>query len=591
MNGPDGIKNGFRFLIESAPDGFFVHDVLGRILDVNERSCADLGYSREELLKLTINDISCMSSAEQNLAQWAEAPPGLAVTFREAAKRKDGSIFPVEISITCQVIDGRKLFLGLARDITERERAAEEIAKLNKNLERRVELRTRELREAQEKLQAVMDSAQDAIFFQDIAGCFQVLSRSAERLIGASQTQALGKTVVDLLGSDIGEPLRKEEDQVLATGRTRSSEKTLTLGKQQRTLLISRSAHRDRTGTIAGLVTVAHDITGIKQNEHRIRQEHDRLLLAARVGGLGIWDYDMLKDELYCDEQWYQIMGRDPLKPISSISEFRAFIHPDDVARATEVEQTAVRLSAGKEDYGIEFRIVRPDGAIRWVRSAAAMLDNLNGTSSRAIGFVIDITEAWLAEQQLKDRNVSLQKERANLLRLGEELGRQAMLDPLTGIANRRRMDQELEKACLNAMRLAQPISVAMIDVDFFKRYNDHYGHAEGDNVLKAVAGILASAALRPYDLAARYGGEEFVLLLPGVGHPEIVLDRIAEAVERIRIPHAKSPVALHLTLSCGCAVAMPPATFDPTELLAQSDRALYQAKAAGRNRYVVTRV
>lgn len=590
MNAPDEIKNSFRILIESAPDGFFVHDAQGRILDVNERSCIDLGYTREELLRMSISDISRGAPAAQNLIQWAEAPPGMAMTFREAARRKDGSVFPVEISVTCQMVAGRKLFLGLARDLTEKEAAAIAISELNRTLEGRVERRTRELREAQEKLQSVMDSAQDGIFLQDEAGRFQVLSRSAERLSGVSQAEALGKTVIDLFGPEIGESLRQEEEKILLTGRTAVSEQTFLVGKGCRTLLMSRSAHRDHAGVIAGLVTIAHDITDLKQNEHRIREEHERLLLAARVGGLGIWDYDLERDELYCDEQWYRIMGRDPQKPIHSIAEFRTFIHPEDVDRATEVEETAARLRADKTNYGIVFRIVRPDGSIRWVRSAAAIPDRATGVSSRAIGFVIDITESWLAEQQLKDRNLSLQKERAELLRLGEELGKQVLQDPLTGIANRRFLDQELEKACLQAFRLQQPVTVVMIDVDFFKKYNDRYGHAEGDEALKAVAGILASVARRPYDLAARYGGEEFVLLLPGMDRPEMVLGRISEALAELRIPHESSSVSPYLTLSCGCMVVVPPARPNPAELLSKSDRALYQAKAEGRNRYVIMR-
>lgn len=590
MNAPDEIKNSFRILIESAPDGFFVHDAQGCILDVNERSCIDLGYTREELLKMSINDISCGAPAAQNLIQWAEAPPGMAMTFHEAARRKDGSVFPVEISVTCQMVAGRKLFLGLARDLTEKEAAAIAISELNRTLEGRVEQRTRELREAQEKLQSVMDSAQDGIFLQDKAGRFQVLSRSAERLGGVSQAEALGKTVVDLFGPDIGESLRKEEEKVLVTGRTAVSEQTFVVGEGCRTLLMSRSVHRDRAGAIAGLVTIAHDITDLKQNEHRIREEHERLLLAARVGGLGIWDYDLERDELYCDEQWYRIMGRDPQKPIHSIAEFRTFIHPEDVDRATEVEEASARLRADKTNYGIVFRIVRPDGNIRWVRSAAAIPDRAAGVSSRAVGFVIDITESWLAEQQLKDRNLSLQKERAELLRLGEELGKQVLQDPLTGIANRRFLDQELEKACLQAIRLQQPVTVVMIDVDFFKKYNDRYGHAEGDGALKTVAGILASVARRPYDLAARYGGEEFVLLLPGMDRPEMVLGRISGALAELRIPHESSSVSPYLTLSCGCMVVVPPARPNPSDLLAKSDRALYRAKAEGRNRYVIVR-
>ena len=112
-----------------------------------------------------------------------------------------------------------------------------------------------------------------------------------------------------------------------------------------------------------------------------------------------------------------------------------------------------------------------------------------------------------------------------------------------------------------------------------------------GDAVLMAVADILRGAARRPYDLAARYGGEEFVLLLPGVDEPGPILQRVADELAVRAIPHVASPVAPHLTISCGCVVAVELADLRPIDLLGESDRALYRAKEAGRNRIIVSRL
>ncbi len=130
-----------------------------------------------------------------------------------------------------------------------------------------------------------------------------------------------------------------------------------------------------------------------------------------------------------------------------------------------------------------------------------------------------------------------------------------------------------------------------MIDVDFFKLYNDHYGHVQGDIALQTVARILASAIQRPYDLAARYGGEEFVLLLPGADGPEAVLERIAAELAEARLPHIASPVCPCLTISCGCVVASDLTDLSTGELLVEGDKALYRAKEGGRNRIVVERL
>jgi len=443
---------GFRSLMEGVSDGFFVHDARGRILDVNARSCSDLGYSRTELLTRSINDVSCGSTPEENFARWAGVAPGTAIAIKETAVRKDGSAFPVEVSLTCQIVDGRKLFLGLARDVSERETARIAMERLNAELEARVEQRTAELR----------------------------------------------------------------------------------------------------------------------RSERRVREERERLMLAVRVGGIGVWDYDLAGDTLYCDEQWYSIMGRPFDKPIRSIAEFRTFIHPDDADRATEVEHTVSRLVATRQNYGIVFRIVRPDGEIRWIRSVACLVKDMLGKPSRAVGFVVDITEARFAEK---------------------ELSRQAGEDPLTALANRRRFDRKLERVCKQAVRDRQPLALVMIDVDFFKLYNDRYGHVQGDAALQTIARILASAARRPYDLAVRYGGDEFVLLLPESDQPEKVLEEVKAQLAQAALPHVASPVCSHVTISCGCVVASDPSVLASADLLAEVDKALYCAKERGRNRIVVVRL
>ncbi|PZQ11234.1 MAG: hypothetical protein DI565_18215 [Ancylobacter novellus] len=570
-----------RVLLESVPDGYFVHDVEGRILDVNERTIEDLQWSREELLALTINDVSIGATPEENAAQWAAARPGMAMTFSQVALRKDKSTFPVEISVACQIIDGRKLFLGLARDVSDREAARVAIETLNRELERRVEQRTSELAEARDKLRAVMDSAQDAILFQDRDGRHQLLNKSAERLRGLTEEQALGKTTTDILGDESGAHIQRVERRVIASGASATSEQSVRLDGENRVFLTTMDAQRDEDGAIVGLVLVARDVTGLKKTELELRQKHERLMLAARLGGLGVWDYDFAGDILHCDTQWHRIMGRDPEPGVRSIAEFRTFIHPEDVDRATEVDETLARLVASKQDYSIEFRIVRADGEIRWVRSIATILEDLTGVSSRAVGFVVDITEERLAEERQRE-------ERRLLIRHGEELEKQAFEDPLTAIANRRRLDLELARACSHAARISLPVALAMIDVDFFKSYNDLYGHTQGDAALRAVARILDSAARRSYDLAARYGGEEFVLLLPETERPKAVLGRIAAELEKLRIPHAGSPIAPYLTVSCGCVVASDLSGVGPADLLARADEALYAAKQGGRNGLVV---
>ncbi len=163
----------------------------------------------------------------------------------------------------------------------------------------------------------------------------------------------------------------------------------------------------------------------------------------------------------------------------------------------------------------------------------------------------------------------------------------QAMLDGLTDIPNRRRFDEALDSEWKRGLRSGAPLSLLMADIDFFKQYNDNYGHGVGDECLKKVAGALAASIERPSDLVARYGGEEFVALLPetDAGGARNIAERFRRLVESLGLPHAHSEAASHVTVSVGYACVIPRPSAEPAELLRLADQALYNAKGSGRNR------
>jgi diguanylate cyclase (GGDEF)-like protein len=163
-----------------------------------------------------------------------------------------------------------------------------------------------------------------------------------------------------------------------------------------------------------------------------------------------------------------------------------------------------------------------------------------------------------------------------------------SLLDGLTGIANRRRFDQYLEMEWQRCSRNGQPLSLVMGDVDFFKAFNDGYGHGRGDECLRAVAKVFGLALRRPADLAARYGGEEFVCVLPETDEEgaRIVADQVMAQMEELAMPHAFSSIARHVTVSVGVAtVTRPSLGRSWKSLVEEADRWMYEAKAKGRNR------
>jgi diguanylate cyclase (GGDEF)-like protein len=163
--------------------------------------------------------------------------------------------------------------------------------------------------------------------------------------------------------------------------------------------------------------------------------------------------------------------------------------------------------------------------------------------------------------------------------------------DSLTGIANRRHFDHTLAREWRRCARAGAPLSLLMLDVDYFKAYNDSLGHQRGDDCLRQVAALLTLVARRPGDLAARYGGEEFACLLPATDNTGAlaVAELLKDRIDKAKIPHPDSPLGEMLTISIGVATARPPA--ESREWLVESaDRLLYEAKKAGRNRMVSAR-
>jgi diguanylate cyclase (GGDEF)-like protein len=159
-------------------------------------------------------------------------------------------------------------------------------------------------------------------------------------------------------------------------------------------------------------------------------------------------------------------------------------------------------------------------------------------------------------------------------------------VDGLTGIPNRRRFDEVLESEWRRARRNQTPLSLLLMDIDFFKAYNDHYGHLAGDDCLRQLARGLAEIVRRPADLVARYGGEEFVLLLPDTDADGAiwVANRVQDKIKHLNIPHSHSAVADHVTFSIGVATLVPADDQTLFDLIQCADKLLYTAKQNGRN-------
>ncbi|MFK4510767.1 diguanylate cyclase [Bradyrhizobium daqingense] len=247
-----------------------------------------------------------------------------------------------------------------------------------------------------------------------------------------------------------------------------------------------------------------------------------------------------------------------------------AGIHADDMER---VEQAIAALKNGEaEEARFIYRQRHRDKGEIWAEAALHVtLASDSGTIDGVVAVVRDITE----QKDLQDRLASL-----------------ATTDGLTGLANRRAFDERLADEWARARRDGTQLSLLLIDVDHFKKFNDHYGHLAGDACLRALGRILSAQARRPADLAARYGGEEFAVLLPNTGPDGCaeVGEGIRQALQDLAMLHAQNPPTRLVTASLGGAAALPSqAMADCSTLVAAADRALYAAKDAGRDQLVMS--
>jgi diguanylate cyclase (GGDEF)-like protein len=220
-------------------------------------------------------------------------------------------------------------------------------------------------------------------------------------------------------------------------------------------------------------------------------------------------------------------------------------------------------------------RAARRNG-VRIQQAVAIIPLDVNGAARHCLIQVTDVSAAVQREHLLRDQAL--------------ELRSQTFSDGLTGIANRRHFDLAIEKEQRRARRSGIAMSMLMIDIDFFKAYNDHYGHQQGDDTLIRVAGALAGMLQRPLDLIARYGGEEFAVILPETDSAGAVwiAEAMRQKIAQLGIPHAAAPWALTVTVSIGVATQAPQNPVEVAELIGAADRGLYMAKRSGRDQVVV---
>lgn len=293
-----------------------------------------------------------------------------------------------------------------------------------------------------------------------------------------------------------------------------------------------------------------------------------------------IYVYDNLIDRvIYSNEELSQQLGYTLTEVSQMPGPFlQERIHPEDATQACEQRRQWLEDTAA-DILQLQYRVLLPNGDWRWLLIREAIFTaGTTGLPQQTVGTAIDIT-------RLKTKEIALQRANAELKRL-------ALIDDLTQVFNRRHFERYLQAAWLNMASAQGPLSLLLCDIDYFKGYNDAYGHPAGDRCLKQVAHILYDVVGRGTDVVARYGGEEFAILLPNTdlqGALEIA-NRLQAILKHQALPHSGG-IEQRVTLSLGLVTMVPSSLQGASVLVGLADQALYAAKSAGRNCYCVASV
>jgi diguanylate cyclase (GGDEF)-like protein/PAS domain S-box-containing protein len=461
------------------------------------------------------------------------------------------------------------------------------------------------LHHTEERFRALAEGSVDAVMTFDAAGRIVFANPAAERLLGYPEAELLGRDSAMLLPDFMRRVHREELARYLATGERTVSWKgvrLLSLDRDGKEVPVEASFIESRHGDERLFTAVARSLGSRRLAERRLREDRQRFEVLSEISRIALEDLEyrpML--QRICDTL-ARAFGWEFVAFVTIVPERGCFV----CEAVTSACPTPIHVGYERElGTGVVGQVAatRKPMLIDDVRNCPIYVETLPGVRSEVCVpvahrgsylAVLDIESTRLARfRHHLPFLTKVAEQVAGALasaRLYEEVRQRATLalvDGLTGIANRRRLDGELEREFRRGSRSRAPLSLVLLDVDAFKSFNDLHGHPAGDECLRQVAAALADVPRRAADLVARYGGEEFAMVLPDLDAEGA--RQLAEAararIEALAIAHGGSAAAPVVTVSAGAATRYPGHGGSPATLIAAADRALYVAKRKGRNR------
>ncbi len=339
-------------------------------------------------------------------------------------------------------------------------------------------------------------------------------------------------------------------------------------------------------GEQLGTFGISHDVTDWHDMQESLREEMERRkdtevalaqrdtilqnILESSPDSIGIFNENMVYQA--CNKPFVEALSIAEVDELIG-KRLQDVIPEERYAHLSETDNKV--LYEGKSLRYID-RVIDATGGSVWYDVVKSPFRDPASNTNGVLVMARDVSERYLAEQKLEEAN--------------QELERLSFIDSLTQISNRRRFDEQLETLWHLHSREKNPLTVMLCDIDYFKGYNDFYGHQKGDDALTQVANVFRSVLPRSSDCVARYGGEEFGFILPNTTSEGalLVAERIHQGIESLNLKHEQSPVSSIVTVSIGLVALTPQPMEDCESIVALADSALYQAKADGRNQTCV---
>ncbi|MGA7986197.1 MAG: PAS domain S-box protein, partial [Burkholderiales bacterium] len=383
---------------------------------------------------------------------------------------------------------------------------------------------------------------------------------AAQRIYGCAVEELIGRPLVDRSAHAVRERDAAVFARVMAGEQVFDYETRHTRRDGSHVdLSFNATALRDATGAIVGATGTAHDVSEQKRAAAALHESVAKLRLAVDAADLYYWEWELSTDKLTWGRDPGGLIGR-PDERSRLYPDLRDMVHPEDRERYLAAGRAAL---ASGEPFAVEFRVVTGDGEVRWLAAHGSVLRLPEGGAAKMIGVSQDITERKRQEEEVRFL---------------------AYHDTLTGLPNRRLLDDRMRQAVYLAQRRDVRVAALLIDLDDFKQVNDALGHRAGDAVLREVAQRL-SACMRKSDTLARQGGDEFVALLPDLQR-ESDCQFVAEKALRALEPEFRVEGRMfRIGASIGISI-FPSDASDGETLLRNADVAMYRAKQLGRNQY-----